>query len=77
MRIMDKSSLNFNIQLTTTEDNVKKTHDLVLADRRLKVCEIAETVSISKDCVGHVLHEILDMRKLSARWVSRDRKSVV
>ncbi|XP_043258450.1 uncharacterized protein LOC122400837 [Colletes gigas] len=48
----------------TTEDNVKKIHDLVLADRRLKVREIAETVGISKDRVGHILHEILGMRKL-------------
>ena len=55
----------------TTEDKVKKVHDLVLADRRLKVREIAETVGISKDCMGHILHEILNMRKLSARWVLR------
>jgi len=31
--------------------------------------EIAETVSMSKDRVGHILHEILGMRKLSGRWV--------
>lgn len=55
----------------TTENNVTKIHDLVLADRRLKVCEIAETVAISKDRVGHILHENLGMRKLSARWVPR------
>ena len=56
----------------TTEDNMKKkSHDLVLADHRLKVREIAETVDISRDCVGHTLHEILGMRKLSARWVPR------
>ena len=55
----------------TTEDNMTKIHDLVLADRRLKVREIAETVGISKDRVGHILHEILGMRKLSARWVPR------
>ncbi|XP_029176368.1 epidermal retinol dehydrogenase 2-like [Nylanderia fulva] len=57
--------------MATTEDNVTKIHDLVLADRRLKVREIAETVGISKDRVGHILHEILGMRKLSARWVPR------
>ena len=50
---------------------MKKIHDLVLADRRLKVHEIAETVGISKNCVGHILHEILGMREVSARWVSR------
>lgn len=55
----------------TTDDNVTKVHDLVLADRRLKVREIAETVGISKDRVGHIMHEILGMRKLSARWVPR------
>ena len=33
--------------------------------------EIAETVGISKDYVGHLLHEILGMRKLTARWVPR------
>ena len=48
-----------------------KIHDLVLATRRLKIPEIAETVGISKDCVGHILLEILGMRKLSARWVPR------
>jgi len=41
---------------TTTKDNVTKIHDLVLADRRLKIREIAETVGMSKDCVGHILH---------------------
>ncbi|XP_014485173.1 PREDICTED: uncharacterized protein LOC106749835 [Dinoponera quadriceps] len=57
--------------MATTEDNVTKIHDFVLADRRLKVREIAETVGISKDRVGHILHKILGMRKLSARWVQR------
>jgi len=55
----------------TTEDNVTKIHDLVLADRRLKIREIAETVGMPEDRVGHILHEILDMRKLSARWGPR------
>jgi predicted DNA-binding transcriptional regulator len=59
------------LKTASTEDNVTKIHDLVLADRRLKVREIAETVGISKDRVGHILHEILGMRKLSVRWVPR------
>ena len=58
-------------KMATTGDNVTKIHDLVLADRRLMVGEIAETVGISKDRVGHILHEILGMRKLSVRWVPR------
>lgn len=55
----------------TTDENVKKVLDLVLADRRLKVRELAECMGISKDRVGYILHEILGMRKLSARWVPR------
>jgi hypothetical protein len=58
-------------KMATTEDNVTNIHDLILADHRLKVQEIAETVDISKDCVGHMLHKILGMRKLSVRWVLR------
>ena len=49
----------------------KKNHDLILADRRLNVREIAETVGISKHRMGHILDEILGIRKLSARWVPR------
>ena len=55
----------------TTKENERKIHGLVLADRRLEVREIANTVGISKDRVGHILHEVLRMRKLSARWVPR------
>jgi len=55
----------------TTEDNVTKIHDLALIDRRLKIREIDKTVGMSKDRVDHILHEILGMRKLSARWVPR------
>jgi len=55
----------------TAEDNVRKIHDLVLADRRLNIREIAETVGMSKDRVGHILREMLVMRKLAARWVPR------
>ena len=55
----------------TMEDNVTKIHNLVLADGQLKVREISETVGISKDRMGHILHEILGMRKLSVQWVLR------
>jgi len=46
---------------------------MVWDDRRMKVREIAETIGISKECVGYtrILHEELDMKKLCARWVPR------
>lgn len=55
----------------TTEDIVNKIHDIVLADRRVKIRELAEAVHISTERVFHILHDILGMKKLSARWVPR------
>jgi histone-lysine N-methyltransferase SETMAR len=46
-------------------------HDIVLDDWRMKVREITETVGISKELVGYILHEELDMKMLCARWVPR------
>jgi len=37
----------------------------------MKVREIAETIGISKERVGCILREELDMKKLCARWVPR------
>jgi len=37
----------------------------------MKVHEIPETIGISKEHVGYILHEELDMKKLCARWVPR------
>ncbi|GFX09733.1 histone-lysine N-methyltransferase SETMAR [Trichonephila clavipes] len=56
-------------QKTTTEDNVTKIHDLVLADRQLKVREIAEIVGISEDRVAHTLHEIWEIKEQSKQWI--------
>ena len=55
----------------TTEDMVKKFHDIVLADRRVKIGEIADIVDISIERIQNILHVNLDMRKLSARWMPR------
>jgi histone-lysine N-methyltransferase SETMAR len=42
---------------------------MVLDDQQMKVREIAENIGISKECVGYILHEELDMKKLCARWL--------
>jgi transposase len=55
----------------TTPEIIEQVHDMVLDDRRMKVREIAETIRISKERVGYILHEELDMKKLCARWVPR------
>lgn len=54
-----------------TDENIKKVHKIILNDRKVKLIELAETLKISKERVGHIIHEYLDMRKLCAKWVPR------
>jgi histone-lysine N-methyltransferase SETMAR len=62
----------------TTPEIIEQVHDVVLDDWQMKVREIAETIGISKERVGYILHEELDMKKLCASWVpcllTADRK---
>jgi histone-lysine N-methyltransferase SETMAR len=55
----------------TPPEIIEQVHDMLLDDQRVKVHEIAETIGISKECVGYTLHVELDMKKLCARWVLR------
>eukprot|EP00096_Caligus_rogercresseyi_P015552 TRINITY_DN79_c0_g1_i9.p1 TRINITY_DN79_c0_g1~~TRINITY_DN79_c0_g1_i9.p1 ORF type:complete len:174 (-),score=1.84 TRINITY_DN79_c0_g1_i9:515-1036(-) len=45
---------------------------MILNDRKGKLIQIAETLKISKERVGHLMHEYLDMQKLCATWVPRE-----
>ncbi|KAG5324780.1 GVQW3 protein, partial [Acromyrmex heyeri] len=38
-----------------TEDNVKKIHEMVLADRKVKVRELADATKISTERTRHIL----------------------
>jgi hypothetical protein len=53
----------------TTSEIIEQLHDKVLDDQQMKVCEIAETIGISKECVGYILHKEFDTKKLCTRWV--------
>ena len=50
---------------------VKKIHDIVLADCRVKITVTADIVDISTERIQNILREKLGMRKLSTRWESR------
>ena len=47
------------------------TPDIILDDRKLKVSGIAGIVKISTESVRHIIHEHLDIKKRSPRWVPR------
>ena len=50
-------------------DRVKR---LVLNNRQIKVAELASECGISNGSVYTIIHEHLDMSKISARWVPRN-----
>ena len=55
----------------TSEETCQKLEGLILADRRMKVSRLVEETGISAGAVRTIIHEKLDMSKVSARWVPR------
>ncbi|XP_071044298.1 protein GVQW3-like [Parasteatoda tepidariorum] len=52
-------------------ENIIKVHKIVIENRKVKLHDIADTLNISKERVGFILHEHLFMRKLFSKWVPR------
>ena len=52
-------------------EHIKKVHKMVLANRKFKLREVADTLKISEGSVFTILHEHLSMRKLCSKWVPR------
>jgi len=61
----------------TTPEIIDQIHELILEDSRISAKAIAEQLGISRERVGSIIHEDLDMRKLSAKWVNPHTESVV
>ena len=54
---------------------------MILADHRISAKERADTLEISWECVGFTTHDVLDVMKLSAKWVPKclkvDQKAIL
>jgi len=50
---------------------IDQIHELIFVDRRISAKSIAEQLGISRERVGFIIHEDLDMRKLSTKWVPK------
>jgi len=50
---------------------IDQIHELILEDRRISAKSVAEQLGISREWVESIVHEDLDMRKLSAKWVPK------
>jgi len=55
----------------TTPEIIDEIHELILEDRRISAKSIAEKLGISRERVVSIIHEDLDMRKFSAKSVSK------
>jgi len=55
----------------TTPEFIDQIRELILEDRRISAKSTAEELGISRERVGSIIHEYLDMRKLSAKWVPK------
>ena len=53
-------------------ENIKKINKFVMNNRKWEVHELANIVKISDGSVFTILHELLGMRKLCAKWVPRE-----
>jgi len=55
----------------TAPEIIDQIHELILEDRWISAKSIAEQLGMSRERVGSISHEDLDMRKLSAKWVPK------
>jgi len=55
----------------TTPEIIDQIHKLILEDRYISAKSVAEQLGISHERVGFIIHEDLDMRKLSMKWVPK------
>jgi len=55
----------------TTPEIIDQIHDLILEGRQISAKSIAEQLGFSRERVASIIHEDLDMRKLSAKGVSK------
>ena len=55
----------------TIPEIIDQIHELILEDRQISAKSITQQLGISRERVGSIIHEDLDMRKLSAKWVPK------
>jgi len=55
----------------TTPEIIDQIYELILEDRQISAKSIADQLCTSRERLGSIIHEDLDMRKLSAKWVPK------
>jgi len=55
----------------TTPEIIDQIHELILEDHWISAKSVAEQLGISHEWVGSIIHEDLDVGKLSMKWVPK------
>ena len=55
----------------TTPEIIDQIHELILEDRRISSKSIVQQLGISRERVASIIHEDLDMLKLSTKWIPK------
>ncbi|GFY45611.1 histone-lysine N-methyltransferase SETMAR [Trichonephila inaurata madagascariensis] len=63
------------MRTAATDANVGKVDDMIIANRRITIDEVAEELGISHEQAQNIIHDILRYTKVSARWVPRQLTS--
>ena len=59
----------------TTPEIIDQIHELILEDDRISAKSINKQTGSSRERVGSIIHEDLDKRKFSAKWVPKCLKA--
>ena len=64
---MDDAKRSGRPKEATIKEMIEKVNVAIMQDRQVKVCELAKMCKISKERIGHILHDEFHMRKLSEK----------
>ena len=56
---------------STSDEKTEQAQQMILANRRITIDELAQFLQISRGSAQEIIHEVLGYRKVSARWVPR------
>jgi hypothetical protein len=55
----------------TIPENMDAIHSMILDNWKIYAKKIAETLAMARERVRYIIHEILDMRMLPAKWIPK------
>ena len=55
----------------TTLEIIDQIHELILEDSRISAKSLTEQLGVSRDRFGSIIHEDLDIRKLTVNWIPK------